>query len=293
MSNLKTYLPSIYNEVEEMDVITNVEDELFDDLVNTLLNSKNNQFIITADSAGIARYEDILGISSTNDEDLEFRRQRVLNRFSTTQVFTKKSLQQKLDSILGVNNYTLNIDYTNYTLTIESSAENQGWYHEILVTINNSKPANIVFINKPTVVHNIKVNESIDYSQRLWNYKLGTTWNLGILPFVSIHYIGESKMSSTPSISQELLNDLAQATSSDVAKVRINGQYLITTFTKKQNDENVVTIEYTVPTSLGTAEINRIELLDESDKVLTDSSIYVPLLEDVVLKHTIAVREGV
>lgn len=291
MNDLKTYLPSIYTDVEEMDVITDVENELFENLSATFLSAKNNQFINTADAPGISRYEDLLGIHSDNNEDLEFRRQRVLNRFSTTQIFTKKNLQQKLDSILGVNNYTVYIDYNNYTLIVESSAMNQQWYHELLVTINNSKPANIIFINRPLVNKNIKTSESIEYSQRLWNYKLGTTWNLGALPFVSIHYIGETKMSSVPSVSQQLLNNLAYTTSSDVAKVRVNNLYLITTFNKKQNDANVVTIEYTVPTSLGITEVQKIELLDANDNVLTEASIYVPLLEDIILKHTIIITE--
>ena len=292
MNNLKTYLPSIYTDVEEMKIITDIEDELFNDVANTLLSSKNNQFITTANGQGIQRYEEILGIKSNSAEDLEFRRQRVLNRFSTNQVFTKKSLQQKLDLILGENNYNVYIDTNNYTLIIESSAANQQWYHELLVTINNSKPANMIFINKPLVPGNIVTGEKIDCSQRVWNYKLGTTWNLGALPFVSINYIGEIKMSSTPSISQQLLNNLASTTSSDVAKVRINGEHVITTFNTKQNDNNVVTIEYIVPTSLGIAEITKVELLDASDKVLTESNIYVLLLEDAVLNHTIVIEEA-
>lgn len=291
MSNLKTYLPALYDDVQEMDIITSVEDELFNNLSEALTSAVSNQFITTADSYGIAKYENLLGIRPNNAEDLEFRRERVLNRFSTSKIFTKQSLKIKLDSILGPNNYAFSIDYNNYTLVVESSATNQQWYHELLVTINSSKPANIVFINKPLVASNIRAGEKIDLSQQIWNYKLGTSWSLGALPFVSIQYVGEKKMSTTPSISQKLLNDLASTTSTDVQKVRINSQHVITTFSKKQSENNVVIIEYTVPTSLGVTEVQKVELLNSSNEVLTSSSIYVPLLEDIILKHTIAIEE--
>jgi hypothetical protein len=292
MNNIKEYLPAIYKDVQETEVITDIENELFSELANSIVVGKNNEFILTANVDGISNYEQFLGIPLTGTEDLEFRRQRVLNRFSTSQVFTKKSLMNKLDSLLGENNYILTIDYNKYELTIESSANNQQWYEEILVTINSSKPANILFINKPAVTKQIRIGESISYTQMFWNYRLGTVWELGRLPFTSYKEMGEHKIVATPSIKQELLNDIALATATDVAKVRINDSYLIDVFITKQSQDNVVTIEYRLPTSSGLTEANKIELLDSENNVLTESAIYVPLLEDVILKHTIKVQEG-
>lgn len=292
MNNLKEYLPSIYKDVQETDVITDIENELFSELATSILVGKNNEFILLANEDGIANYEQFLGIPLTGTEDLEFRRQRVLNRFSTSQIFTKRNLIQKLDSLLGEGNYVLSIDYNNYTLTIESSANNQQWYEEILVTINSSKPANILFVNKPTVSKSIRIGESISYTQMFWNYRLGTTWELGRLPFTSYKEMGEHKIVATPSIKQELLNDIALATATDVAKVRINDSYIISTFITKQSNENIATIEYRLPTSSGLTEATKIELLDSENNVLSESAIYVPLPEDVILKHTIKVQEG-
>ena len=36
------------------------------------------------------------------------------------------------------------------------------WFREILVTVNKLKPANIVFINKPSIVEDILVSEKIN-----------------------------------------------------------------------------------------------------------------------------------
>ena len=292
MSDLKRYLPSIYKDVREMDVLTNTEDELFDELAAVLLAGQNNQFIIRADESGIKEFEKIIGIISNSAEPLELRRQRVLNRFSTGSVFTIKSLEQKLNEMVGVNAWDMYMDYPNYTLYIESSAENQEWYNEVLITVNSIKPANIVFINRPLVRGGIKTNETISGSQRLRNYKLGVSWQLGALPFASMNNMGEIKMSASPSIKNNLLSDLALFTANDIAKVRVNGTYIITEFLEKKNEGNQVTVQYSIPVSSGIPAVTKLEFLNSEDQVLTESSVYVPSLTELILKHTISVSEG-
>lgn len=292
MSNIEQYLPNIYKGITETDTITRVENGLFDELLQNLVIGKNNQFILTANERGITEYENIAGIISKPSDDLDFRRRRVLNRFSTNQLFTFNVLKSKLDSIIGVGAWNAYIDYDNYTLYVESSASDQAWYNELLITINNGKPANIVFVNIPLISAYIKANETVSYSQRLWNYKLGTTWSLGELPFASIHNIGEIKMSSTPSIKSELLNNLANYTVNDIAKVRVNGSYIVSTFTEKITNNNIATVQYVIPIDSGITQVDKIELLDSDDNVLTESKVYVPLLTDLIMKHTLSVLEG-
>lgn len=292
MANLKQYLPSIYEDVVETDALTASEEKLFDELAARILEVEHNNFIVTAQERGVKQYEDLLGIVKSPSDTLEFRRQRLLNRFAATQVFTMKSLKNKLDSILGVGSYSVYMDTEqDYTLVVESSAENQAWYHELLVTINNSKPANIVFINKPLLNAYISTGESISYSERLWNYKVGN-WDLGALPFVSYHPRGEVKTVSTSSIQTELLNDIASYTANDIAKVRVNGTDIITTGITATPVGNKLTVEYTIPQNENRQSITQIELLDADNKVLTSAPVYIPALSDLTMKHTIEVREG-
>jgi hypothetical protein len=146
---------------------------LFDNLDTETEKVRDNQYVLTADIDGIIAYEKMLNITpKPATETIEFRRQRIINRLSMVPPFTFRFLKQRLDEIIGVDRYIASIDYPNYTLYIESSAENQEWFHEIFVTITKLKPANIVFINRPLVYEEIRAGESINLTQVNFNYRL-------------------------------------------------------------------------------------------------------------------------
>jgi len=294
MSNLKNYLPNIYKDVLETDELTSTEDLLFKDLSNETEKVRNNQFVLTSDIDGIEQYEKMLGIiANPAIEDIEFRRNRIINRISMTFPFTFPFLKKRLDEIIGVGKWEAYMDYANYTLYVESSAVNQIWFHEILVTINRLKPVNIVFINKPFVAAKIHASENINLTQVSFNYRVGTTWVLGQKPFTSLENMGVIKMADVPSIKQDLLNHMATFTASDIANVRINGTFMVPAFVTKAAVNNLVTVEYEISETDGIQEITQIELLDSVGTVLTDSAVYVPILTRVILKHNILIKEGV
>ena len=294
MNNLKIYLPRIYKNILEFDNLMEIENELFNKLNLETNKVKNNQYILTADLDGIIMYEKMLGIiANPATEDIEFRRNRIINRISMTLPFTFRFLKKKLDEIIGVGKWEAYMDYANYTLYIESSAVNQTWFHEILVTVNKLKPANIVFVNKPLIAEDILVSEKINLSEVIFNYRVGTSWVLGLKPFTSLENMGVIKMAGVPSIKQEMLNGIAEFTSVDIAKVRVNESLIITDFIIKESTQNIVTVEYQIALESGITEVTKVELLDVMDNVLTESLVYVPILEGIILKHTILVKEGV
>lgn len=294
MSDIKQYLPNIYDAILEFEGLIASENTLFDNLDTETEKVRDNQYVLTADIDGIIAYEKMLNIiPKPTTETIEFRRQRIINRLSTVPPFTFRFLKQRLDEIIGVDRYTASIDYPNYTLYIESSAENQEWFHEILVTITKLKPANIVFINRPLVYEEIRAGESINLAQVNFNYRLGSTWVLGLKPFASLEDMGVIKMATTPSIKQDLLNHMATFAASDIADVRINGTFMVPVLVTKEAVNNLVTVEYEVSETDGISEITQTELLDADGAVLTDSAVYVPVLEKVLLKHNILIKGGV
>lgn len=294
MSNLKNYLPNIYKDVLETDELMSTEDLLFQDLNSETEKVRNNQFVLTSDIDGIEQYEKMLNIiPNPSTESIQFRVDRIINRLSMTLPFTFSFLKKRLDEIIGVGKWEAYMDYANYTLYVESSAVNQIWFHEILVTINRLKPVNIVFINKPFVAAKIHVSENINLTQVSFNYRVGTTWVLGRKPFTSLENMGAIKMADVPSIKQDLLNHMATFTASDIASVRINGTFMVSAFVTKAAANNLVTVEYEISETDGIPEITQIELLDSVGTVLTDSVVYVPILERVILKHNILIKEGV
>lgn len=293
MSDLKQFLPWLYKDVVEMDALMKVEDNLFSKLMDEYIRGRDNQYILTADEYGIRIFEDIINIvPDPATETLEFRRARLISRFRTQPPFTFRWLQGKLNEIIGVGKWNAWVDNENYTLYIESTAEDQKWFQEIAITVGNTKPANIVFINRPLVVHGVFVNETVRLRELVWNYRLGVSWNLGQKPFISYDDKGVIVLATTPSIQQAMLNKLATFSVGEIAKVRINGTYIITDFEVKSASANVGTVQYYVVPESGITNVTRIELLDSANNVLTRSNVYVPLVLGVNLKHTILVKEG-
>ena len=313
---LNSYVPSYYRKVDEMDALMEVEQSIVDEYQVNMLRAFQNTFVLTADISGIELFETMVSIvANPSPEDLEFRRQRVLNRMTTSPPFTIRFLKQKLDAIIGEDKWKVTMDYANYTLYVEASAVNQNWYTELEFTINQIKPCNIVFINRPRTDLSLSMTEEISYKTMKWNYILGS-WLLGRLPFATIegaeviewYYklgqwpLGKNpfalteggnivKMATTPSIQDALLQDTAGFVVTDIAAVLINDETKITNFTIKSASGRFVTLEYQV-TSAMTSVVTNIKLLKSDDTVLTDSNVYVPVTDTILSRHSIEVKEG-
>ena len=289
---LSSFVPSVYEGIVEIGDIINSEEKVMDITRRELSSAFANTFVLTADESGIVLFEEMLNIvANSKSEDLEFRRQRIMNRLSMSPPFTFRFLKQKLDEIIGVGAYSVYIDFPNYTLYVESSAADQNWYSEIEFTINRIKPCNLVFINVPYTAVAINLSEEISYAQKTWKYRLGS-WKLRDFPFATLTEGGIIKMPETKSIQQALLNDTANFVLQDISYVLINNTKKISEFALKQVSDNIVTIEYTVTPTM-TNLITNIKLMKADDTVLTQSSVYVPVTQTVMNKHTIAVKESV
>lgn len=284
-------LPPWYREVLDYQQICQTETAQFEALAREITGVAENFFFQTMGLSGVEMWEQIFHIvPNPQTEDLEFRRYRVLNRITTKPPYTLGFLYQKLDELIGPGLWEVNVDYPNYTLYIESSAQNQNYATEVAFTINRIKPAHIVYVNTPFIQSGILLSEQIERLNRVYNYKLGL-WALGQLPFATDQDNEVVKLPETPSIQQTLLTGVANFVSGDVASARINGTISITGLSKSV-ENNILTITYTVANSQ-TTEITSVELLDAEGDVLTSSTVYVPVGDTIVMKHTIPVSEGV
>ena len=284
-------LPPWYREVLDYQQMCQTETAQFEALAQEITGVAENFFFQTMGLDGIEMWEQIFHIvPNPQTEDLEFRRYRVLNRITTKPPYTLGFLYQKLDELIGPGLWEVNVDYPNYTLYIESSAQNQNYAQEVAFTINQIKPAHIVYVNTPYIQSGLLLSEQIERLNRVYNYKLGL-WALGALPFATDQDSEVVKLPETPSIQQTLLTGVANFVSGDVASARINGTISITGLTKSV-ENNVLTVTYTVANSQ-TTEITSAELLDAEGNVLTSSTVYVPVGDTIVMKHTIPVAEGV
>ena len=284
-------LPPWYREVLDYQQICQTETAQFEALAQEITGVADNFFFQTMGLSGVEMWEQIFHIvPNPQTEDIDFRRYRVLNRITTKPPYTLGFLYQKLDELIGPGLWEVNVDYPNYTLYIESSAQNQNYATEVAFTINRIKPAHIVYVNTPFIQSGILLSEQIERLIRTYNYKLGS-WALGALPFATDGENEVVKLPETPSIQQALLTGVADFVSGDVASARINGTISITALSKSVSG-NILTITYTVANTQ-TTEITSAELLDGDGNVLTSSQVYVPVGDSIVMKHTIPVNEGV
>lgn len=283
-------LPDWFRDIPEFQQIIGAEQPEFDTAISEMTAIADNFFFQTMDTSAVEMWEQIFGITpNPATEDLDFRRRRALNRISTRPPFTLGFLYQKLDEIIGPGQWEVEVDYPNYTLYIDSSAENQLWANEVAITLNKVKPAHIVYRNRPYATDTLLENEQIDLTKFSFNYRLGA-WLLGSLPFGQEESLGVIKMPTQKSIQSALLNGSAENIVDLVASARVNGTISITQLTKSAA-ENVANISYTV-TQAQAAEVTLVELLDAGGEVLTSSGVYVPITEQAIFRHSIKVEEG-
>ena len=289
--NIIDYLPDWFKDIVELQAICVTEKQQFELLAEAINTVADNFFFQTMDEGAISLWEQLFNIyPNPQTESLDFRRKRLINRISTRPPFTLAFLYQKLDELIGNGRYTVHIDYPNYTLYIEASADNQQWANEVAYTIGKIKPAHIVYVNMPLVVNGVTTDESIELSKKVWNYKLGN-WGLGINPFASIQSQGMIVMPEEYTVQQGLLNSTAANIANNiVSRARINGSVIIDSLVKNVSD-NTAIIQYSV-TAEQAATVTQIELLDSSNNVLTSSPVYIPVTDAIMLKHNIPVEEA-
>ena len=284
-------LPPWYRQILDYQEICQTEQEQLGALADEITAVAQNFYFQTMDVGAVQQWEQIFNIVPTpTTETLAFRRARLLNRISSRPPYTLNFLRQRLDGLIGPGAWTINMDYPNYTLYIESSAENQQYATEVSVTINHIKPAHIVYVNTPLIAFGLLLSETINLSQLGYNYRLGG-WALGVLPFATENQQGVIKTANTPSIQPALLTGVANFVSGDVSTARINGSISVSDL-DKQVTGSTLTITYTV-TQEQASEITQVELMDSDGNVLTSSTVYIPVTASTVLKHTIPVAEGV
>lgn len=285
--------PHYEREIFEFKEIARVESAQLDGADTQREKIFLNQFVLTADADGLAMFENLYNMISEPTDTLEFRRERILLRIQLQPPFTLRYLKQQLDKIIGAGKYTVDIDYNNYTLTVASAAENQSYAQEVAVVIGKIKPANIVFVSRPLVVQGLFENETITNIPLQVNYRLGTTWNLGQKPFKSRGAREVIKMANVQSIDNNLLTETADFIDSIIYKIIVNDNVEITNFVTKQVSDNTVELEYNVNNDLGVNFINRLRVCKEDGTVLTDATVYIPVVGETLVNHKISVKEGV
>ena len=92
-------------------------------------------------------------------------------------------------------------------------------------------------------------------------------------------------------INASFLHDVARYVDGRVAKVVLNGTYVITNFEVKQVTGNVLALKYLVPAA-EVSLITTIELKDAADNVISTNNVNIPITADHLMIQSITVKEG-
>ena len=76
--NILEYLPEFMQKYLQLQLICYAENIIFQEALNEIEIINDNQFILTANSNGLKRFEKMLGIVASNNESLESRRTKIL-----------------------------------------------------------------------------------------------------------------------------------------------------------------------------------------------------------------------
>lgn len=137
-------LPPWYREVLDYQELCRVESAQLEGLAETITTVAANFFFQTMDEGAVSMWEQVLRIvPNLLTEDLEFRRFRVISRLTTRPPFTLGFLYQKLDQMIGPGEWSVDIDYPNYHMTIETPLQNTLYEGELIHLITTIKPAHI------------------------------------------------------------------------------------------------------------------------------------------------------
>lgn len=151
--DLIEYLPPILKKVEEFKQICKSEQDMLSFCEKAVQTVFDNQFIESANSDGILRYEKIMGISSRGTDTLEDRRFRVKNRIVGDLPYTKEALGKRLSALCGKDGYTLLIEYDKYNVKVQLELTAKNQYEEVGIILRDILPANL------TIAVSIRYNQ--------------------------------------------------------------------------------------------------------------------------------------
>ena len=274
---LKDYVPAVYKDVKEMDVLVDVQEEWFKVLTSITDKEYARLYIQTCDEIGIARFERVLKITANPSvESLDFRKERALTRCNATLPYTAIWLRIYLNAILGEHNYELDIDYDNDIITLYGYVLDYSWAKESSLVIRDVKPCNMVFINIPTLIEHVCFMPWLDdntWDSNIWNdNNLWTDFKL----LKQEELINYKKQTSGPA--HDVLNE-------SISFVTLNGTQDVNLAQITEQD-GVITATFEIPGNVELLEL--VELKDKNGGRLLIIPCYIDTPAGTIIQFRIS-----
>ncbi len=154
-ANLITYLPSYYEDNEEIIRLTDTENPEIDDLWASVKETTDNQFVRTSGDKRIRQWERLLRMRPDYAaQTLDYRKDVVIMRLSTRIPLTYRWLDALLYDLAGAGHYAIDLRHNEYFILIHLMERpdigEDLWFH-----LRRSLPANLGLGFKYTVTNRV------------------------------------------------------------------------------------------------------------------------------------------
>lgn len=146
MADIIAYLPDILQNIYEFKELATTENTELDSVKQELSSVVKDNFISTLTERGCKRWENMLGIIPKATDDIEVRRFRILSKLNEELPFTLSGLIRQLKLLCGENGVTVQLNNTDYTLTVLVALTAKNQVDEIDALLRREVPANIVTV---------------------------------------------------------------------------------------------------------------------------------------------------
>lgn len=182
--SIREYWPQLFDNILEFQLLADTVDAEIQFLDKKINQQFADQFVLTSGYEAIKRRERMLGIQADpTTETLDFRKKRIINRYSTKPPFTILYLQDRLNFLVGEEKARVSADGQDFFLFVETAIENAALFKEVERTIKTIKPANLIYNQQTALDDHISLEEHIRFRTLERQTRLGSTWRVGMTPF--------------------------------------------------------------------------------------------------------------
>lgn len=153
-----SYLPPFLQTAKEFQKIADAANPEIIVLKKAINKILNEQFIQCAEDTLKWREEEF-GITASNDETIEFRRERLIERKSRKPPITLRTLRDRLNAYIGTTQAEIELVPGEYAFTISIPAVDGYKFRDIQQVVETLKPANMEYLQNPFSVERVRIRE--------------------------------------------------------------------------------------------------------------------------------------
>lgn len=139
------YFPDWLKEYEELKAIFDAENIMLNLVFDDIKETCKGLFIKDASEDFIEKYEEWWGIIPPEGYTLDDRRLAILAEINMQLPYTKRTLKRFLDSLVGENGYTMDIQYEKRHIEVRIELKYKNQLESIRKLLRNVLPANMTF----------------------------------------------------------------------------------------------------------------------------------------------------